>query len=151
MKFWQLPPIWLPLFRSYQRSRPRPRPSVTHCNMLTVPRQNCSCRLNIQHVHNCISYLEAASCLNRTQYLQIWCYKVPIREDELSKTLVLNRFIAGTAGSNPAEGLDVRLLCLLYVVQITRSQESCRVCVHVCLIVWDPETSTMRRPRPESG
>ena len=34
----------------------------------------------------------------------------------LSKALVCGRLIAGIAGSNPAEGMDVRLLCLLCLV-----------------------------------
>jgi hypothetical protein len=44
------------------------------------------------------------------------------------------------AGSNPAEGMDVRLLYL---------QKSRTVCVCVCLIGCDLETSTMRRPWPD--
>jgi hypothetical protein len=39
----------------------------------------------------------------------------------------------------------------LYDELITRSEESYRVCVCVCLIVCDVETSTMRRPRSELG
>ena len=33
-----------------------------------------------------------------------------------SEVWVCGRYIAGTAGSNPIEGMDVRLLCLLCVV-----------------------------------
>jgi hypothetical protein len=33
-----------------------------------------------------------------------------------SKKYVWNPLLAGIAGSNPAEGMDVRLLCLLCVV-----------------------------------
>jgi len=48
--------------------------------------------------------------------------------------------IVGIAGSNPAEAMDVRLLCLLRIAQvvshcdrlITLSEESYRVCVCVC-------------------
>jgi hypothetical protein len=34
----------------------------------------------------------------------------------LSKAHICDRSIAGLAGSNPAEGMDVRLLCLLCVL-----------------------------------
>jgi hypothetical protein len=47
--------------------------------------------------------------------------------------------IIGIAGLNPAESIDVRLLCLLCVVGsglgdelITFSEESYRVCLNVC-------------------
>ena len=65
--------------------------------------------------------------------------------------------------SNPAEGMNVRLLCLLYVVSrtghrdepITGTEELYHarapvcvcVCVCVCLIVCDLETSTVKWPR----
>jgi hypothetical protein len=45
--------------------------------------------------------------------------------------------IAGTAGSNPDECMDVRLLCLFYVLR--RADDSFRgvLCGCVCLIVFD--------------
>lgn len=63
--------------------------------------------------------------------------------------------IAGIAGPNPSEGVEVRLLCLccadseLCVWMITRSEGSysVRVCVFGCGI----ETSKMKRLRPELG
>jgi hypothetical protein len=76
---------------------------------------------------------------------------------------VCDRSMAGIAGSNSAEGTDIRLLCLLCCVGsghcdelIACSEESywcvC-VCVCVCvgLNVCDLQTSTMRRPRPDLG
>ena len=64
--------------------------------------------------------------------------------------------IAGTAGSNPADDMDVPLVWLLYVVYVAASatsrslvQGSSTWCVCVC--VCDLETSTMRRPSSEWG
>ena len=53
------------------------------------------------------------------------------------------RLISGVAGSNPAEGLDVCLLCLLCVGWVASSatgcslaqKESYRLCVCVCVCV----------------
>jgi hypothetical protein len=55
---------------------------------------------------------------------------------------VCGRLVAGIAGSNPAEGMDVCLLCLYVVLScvgtglcdglITRPKESYRVCLIVC-------------------
>jgi len=71
-----------------------------------------------------------------------------------SKTWVCSRLISIIAGSNPAEGMDVRLLCLSCRVGsglcdglITRSEDSYPWCVCVCIIVCDIETSRMRCPR----
>jgi hypothetical protein len=60
----------------------------------------------------------------------------------LSKALVCDRLVTGIAGSNPARGMDVCLLCLYVVLscvgrglcdgQITRPEESYRV--SVCVI-----------------
>jgi hypothetical protein len=69
------------------------------------------------------------------------------------------RWFDGIASSNPTEGMDACLLCLLCVmvaasatglslVQRSPAGFVC-VCVCVCLIVCDLETSTVRRPRPE--
>jgi hypothetical protein len=47
--------------------------------------------------------------------------------------------VVGIAVSNPAEGVGIRLLRLLYVMKdelITGSEESYHVCVRVCLIVY---------------
>ena len=53
-----------------------------------------------------------------------------------SKSQVFGCLIAGIAGSNPAEGMDV--VCGvgsgLCDGLITRSEESCRVCLSVCVI-----------------
>ena len=65
--------------------------------------------------------------------------------------------IAGIAVSNPADGMDVRCLCLLCVCigsglcdeLITRSGESYGV--FVCLIICDLETSKMGPRRTELG
>jgi hypothetical protein len=61
----------------------------------------------------------------------------PIPGNALSKALVCGRLVAGVAGSNPAEGMDVCLLCLYVVLScvgrglcdglITRPEESYRV------------------------
>jgi hypothetical protein len=75
-----------------------------------------------------------------------------------SKAYVCGRLISGTTVSNPTEGLDVYLLCLLCVVGsslcdelITLSEEPYRacvcLCVYVCLNVCDLKTSIMRRSR----
>jgi hypothetical protein len=60
-----------------------------------------------------------------------------ISEAALSKAQVCCRLVAGIAGSNPAEGIDVCLLCLYVVLScvgrglcdgmITRPEESCSV------------------------
>jgi len=53
----------------------------------------------------------------------------------LSKACVCGHLIAGIAESNPTEGMDVRLLCLCFVVTglgdglVTRSEESYLMCV----------------------
>jgi hypothetical protein len=64
-----------------------------------------------------------------------------------SKAYVCGRFVAGIAGSDPAEGMDVRLLCLLLCCvgsgpcdePITHSEGSYCVCVCVfnCVRVTD--------------
>jgi len=41
-----------------------------------------------------------------------------------SKVCISSRWIAGIAGSNPADDMDVRLLCLLCVVQVAASATS---------------------------
>ena len=64
--------------------------------------------------------------------------------------------LAGIAGSNPAEGMDVRLfefvVCCVGIIfcdcLITRAEESYRALVRVCMC--DLETSTVRRSMPES-
>jgi hypothetical protein len=76
---------------------------------------------------------------------------LPIPMAVQSNEELSDRLVAGIAGPNPAEGIDVRLLCLLCIVVccvgsgrfdglITRAEECYRVCV--C----DLGTST-RRPR----
>ena len=45
----------------------------------------------------------------------------PIPVAVRSNSYVCGRFIAGIAGSNPAEDMDVRLLCLLCVVYVAAS------------------------------
>ena len=49
---------------------------------------------------------------------------MPIPVAVRSKTWVGGRTIDGNAGSNPAEGLDVRLLCLWWFVQVAASATS---------------------------
>jgi hypothetical protein len=46
---------------------------------------------------------------------------VPFPVAMLSKAYVCSRFTARTAGLNPAEGMHVRLLCLLCVVWVVAS------------------------------
>jgi len=50
--------------------------------------------------------------------------QVPTPMAVRSKSWVCGRTIVGNAGSNPAEGLDVRLLCLWCVVQVAASATS---------------------------
>ena len=73
-----------------------------------------------------------------------------------AKALVSSHLIARIAGSNPAEGMDVRplyLLCAVWVVAsatgwslVQRSSTGC-----VTLIVCDLATLILRRPRPDWG
>jgi len=58
----------------------------------------------------------------------------PIPVTVLSKVWIWSRLIARIAGSNPTEGVDVRLLCLCDG-PITRSRKSYRVCVCACVRV----------------
>jgi hypothetical protein len=63
------------------------------------------------------------------------CKPIPVASP--SKAKVCGRLVAGVAGSNPAEGMDVYLLCLYIVMScagrglcdglITRPEESYRV------------------------
>jgi hypothetical protein len=63
-----------------------------------------------------------------------------------SKAYVCGRLVAGVSGSNPAQGMDVCLLCLYVVLSrvgrglcdglITRPEESYRVSKYMC----DPGT-----------
>ena len=74
----------------------------------------------------------------------------PILVAVLSKSYVFSRLIVRIAGSNPADSINV--LSVVFVVccvgsglldeLITRSEESYRVCVCVCLIMCDLETPT---------
>ena len=71
-----------------------------------------------------------------------------------SKTKVCGRSTAGITGSDTADGTDVfscvnSVGSVLCDVLITRAEKSYRV--YVCVIVRDLETSTTRRPGPESG
>ena len=76
---------------------------------------------------------------------------LPIEVAVRSNTQVCRHSITGIAGSNPAEGMYVRLLCLLCVVQVatcvtSRSQVQSSsgwvfVRVRACTIVCDSETS----------
>ena len=78
-----------------------------------------------------------------------------------STAQVYSRLNAGTGGSNPAEGVDIRLLCLLlfcvrsglYDELITHTEECVCVCVCVCvfLIVCDLEIPKQKRPRSGLG
>ena len=63
-----------------------------------------------------------------------------------SKAQIFGRFMAGITSSNPADGVDVHLLCWLHIVYAL-AEDSYR---YVCLIACDLETSTMRRLRPDS-
>ena len=69
---------------------------------------------------------------------------MPIPVAERSKAKICGCLTAGIAGSNPAEGMAVRLLYLLCVVQLTASATSgslvqrsrtC-VCARVCVRVY---------------
>ena len=58
-----------------------------------------------------------------------------------SKAKFCGRSIVGVAGSNPAERMDVRLLCVLNVAASRRADHSFRkflhfVCVCVCVCVF---------------
>ena len=68
----------------------------------------------------------------------------PIQVAVQSQALVCSSSTAGIAGSNPAEGMEFRSLCLLCVVQIVVFATSCLlvqrnlircVCVCVCVCV----------------
>jgi len=68
-----------------------------------------------------------------------------------SKTHVFGRLIAGIVGSNPAEGMDVCLLCLLSVVLVAASatgwspvQRDPTRCVWVSNCVWSRNINTER-------
>jgi len=66
------------------------------------------------------------------------------------------RSITGIAGSTPAEGMDVRLLCSLCVVQVAASATVCSLVQRssvgfMCVCLGYQETSTMRRPRAPVG
>jgi hypothetical protein len=70
-----------------------------------------------------------------------------------SNALVCGRLSAGAAHSNPAEGMDVRLLFVVNSVGSDlctgpkdRAEESYLVCV--CVSVCDLDTSKRGRPRP---
>jgi hypothetical protein len=68
---------------------------------------------------------------------------MPIPVVAQSKAYVWSRLVAGIAGSNPAQGMDVCLLCLYVVLpcvgrglcdgMITRPEESYHVSVCVCV------------------
>ena len=74
------------------------------------------------------------------------CFVLIIMEDKLSvgpvaarsEASVCSRLITGTAGSNPAEGMDVRPLCLLCRYRpLQRADHSYRgvlPCVCVCVV-----------------
>jgi hypothetical protein len=76
--------------------------------------------------------------------LSITRERMPIPVAAPAKAYVCGLLVAGIAGANPAEGMDVCLLCLYsYVVLscvgrglcdvlITRPEESYRVCLIVC-------------------
>jgi len=68
----------------------------------------------------------------------------PVAVAMRSKALDRGYSIAGIAGSNPPEGNDDRLLCLLCVVWV--STHEC-----VCLVVFDLETLTTTPPRRQLG
>jgi hypothetical protein len=69
---------------------------------------------------------------------------------------VFGDLVAGIAGSNPTEGMDVGLLCLYFVLSsvsrglcdglIAHPEEST-----VCLILCGKETSIQRRPNLKYG
>lgn len=58
-----------------------------------------------------------------------------------SEALICSRLTVGIKGSDPAEYIDVRVLCVLCVVSgsghcdrlVTRSEEPYRVCVCMCV------------------
>ena len=86
-------------------------------------------------------------------YLMNVILTLPIPVAERSKAWVCSRSPAGIAGSNPAGGMDVCLLCVLSGRGlcdglITRPEESYRLW---CVIVCDLETSRLRRLKPANG
>ena len=66
-----------------------------------------------------------------------------------SKTQFCDLSIAGVADSSPAEGMDVRLLCLLFRLRpLKRAHHSVGgILPRVCLLVCDLEISTVRQPK----
>lgn len=72
-----------------------------------------------------------------------------------STAQVCSRLMTGTAGSNSPESMDVNLLCLLRIVQVTalrRSDNYFRgVLPAVCVFVCDLEISPLKLPTRELG
>jgi hypothetical protein len=72
--------------------------------------------------------------------------ELPTQVAAWSKVKVCSRSIAGTAGSKPADVIDVRLLCLLCAMYVVASATSRSLIQrsptgYVCLSVCDLETS----------
>jgi hypothetical protein len=97
--------------------------------------------------------LQYPNFLSNTKGSLLYNQKTPIPVAVLYTAHVYSRLNAGTGGSNTAEGMDIRLLCLLlfcvgsglYDELITRTE----VCVF--LIVCDLEIPKQKRPRSGLG
>lgn len=64
---------------------------------------------------------------------------------------VWSRLVAGVAGSNPAKSIDVRLLCLLSVVQVAPRWSVVEKSPTECVILCDVGTPIMRQSRSALG
>jgi len=67
----------------------------------------------------CTQFFDFFICLFSKNYPQIACFKsdVPIPVAARSKVWVCDRSLAGIAGSNPTDDIDVCLLWVLFIVR----------------------------------
>jgi hypothetical protein len=95
----------------------------------------------------------------RSKYVNIYIYththSWPVPVPTRSKARVCGLLPAGIAGSNPAEGMDICLLWMLFVVRqsLRRANHSSIGVLPsvVCLTECDLKASIMRRPWPTGG